>query len=173
MIYCWCMCTTQQTSKHIFAFGATNHSLVPSFWCNYIKWQVIWAGTNWSSLSNRQHSCALTDCVSLFCSPNRFLSQQYWGQAGKICPILCLRVNVNITSAVQCRSVCVYFNAYTWHYNLPPADHVPQWGEQDVCSAEGWVPGVGVWNGHQESLHHHCLWLSEQLHHENWPLPTG
>lgn len=52
------------------------------------------------------HSCVLTDCVSLFCSQYRFLSQQCCGQAGKICPILRLQVNVNTTSAVHC--VCVY-----------------------------------------------------------------
>lgn len=123
------------------------------------------------------HSCELTDCAALFCSQYRFLSQWCCEQAGKICPIVRLQVNVNITSAAHCICVCVLFIAYTGYSNLhvstpslPPADYIPQWGEQYVCSAEGWVPGVCVWDGHQESVYHNYFWLFDQLHHENRPL---
>lgn len=145
----------------------------------------MWRGIKYvEQLSDRLHSCVLTDCASLFCSSYRFLSQQCCGQAGKICPILLLQVNVNIASSAQLCvyvCVCVYVQAFffhciymtVWPPSLPPADYVARWGGQHVCSAAGRVPGVCVWNGHQESLHHHHLWLSDQLHHENRPLPAG
>lgn len=133
-----------------------------------VNWRIVWLGwTEWSSHPPAICQAAQLCANRLHVSQYRFLSQQCCEQAGKISPILHLQVNVNTTSAV-----CVW-----WHSNLftslPAAYYDTQWGEQYVCSAEGRVPGVCVWNGHQESLHHHHLWLPDKLYNENWPLPVG
>lgn len=76
---------------------------------------------------DRLHSCELTDCVALFCSQYRFLSQWCCEQAGKICPIVRLQVNVNITSAAHCicERTCVRVSQHTQDtltsmFSLPP-----------------------------------------------------